>query len=48
MVYIVEPARFWGKTKAAHGHNKEKGKLEFTVREVLWDVWRERNDGGEG
>ena len=31
MVYIIEPAHFWSKKKAAHGHNKEKTKLEFSV-----------------
>jgi len=31
VVYIIQPGHFWKKTATSRGHNKEKGKLEFST-----------------
>ena len=36
VAYIMQPGQFWQKQQSTRGHNKEKSKLEFTVREKKW------------
>ena len=33
-VYIVQPSQFMQRKKMGFGHNKEKGKLEFSVSRI--------------
>jgi len=45
VVYIIQPGHFWKKTATSRGHNKEKGKLEFSVSPTRERV---RRRGGKG